>query len=108
MIAGVGFCVFLCRRGKLPFVKLYKSLKMLSLQCFSWLCKSLCGIVWFGGFFLFIWVFGVFCNFGKFSFLFFAECCLLWQRPVETVVHFGGVKFYEMQNALKKITPETP
>lgn len=50
-----------------------------------------------------------FCSFGELFFFFCggAECCLLWQRPVETVVHFGDTKVYEMQNALKIITPET-
>lgn len=66
------------------------------------------GLFGSGDFFCSFGFLGCFVILASFLFFFFAECCLLWQRPVETVVHFGGAKFYEMQNALKKITPETP
>lgn len=85
-----------------------KSLKMLFLQCLSDCVNLYVGLFALG--FLFIWVFGMFfVILGSFFFLFCrgAECCLLWQRPVEIVVHFRDAKFYEMQNTLKKITPET-
>lgn len=64
------------------------------------------------GLVFFVWVFGMFLSFWGGCFFFcrgqIQHLCPLWQRPIEAMVHFADAKFSEMQNALEKITPETP